>query len=74
MRSNFIKQHSGNCYGSNYQNAACSLKNKFIVSFIIIFGTFSLAVTLRPNIESFNETRVCVTAESPYGTKVCRKL
>ena len=31
----------------NYQNAYCSLKNKFIVLFIIIFGTLSFSVRER---------------------------
>jgi len=34
----FIKQHSENCYGLRLRKCAdCSLKNKFIVWFIIIF-------------------------------------
>jgi len=31
----------GNCYGLKLPKRYCSLKNKFIASFIIIFGTFS---------------------------------
>jgi len=38
---NFIKQHSETVVVWNYQNADCSLKNKLIVSFVIIFGTLS---------------------------------
>ena len=35
----------------NYQNADCSLKNKFIVSFMIIFYTFSFPIyTCRPHL------------------------
>jgi len=41
---NFIKQHSETVMVWNYQYADCSLKNKFVVLFIIIFGTFSFAV------------------------------
>jgi len=37
----YIKQHSETVTVWNYQNVDCSLKNKFIVSFIIIFGTLS---------------------------------
>jgi len=39
--SNYIEQHSETVIVLNYRNAHCSPKNKFIVSFIIIFGTFS---------------------------------
>jgi len=38
--SNFIKQHSETVMVRNYHNVYCSL-NKFIVLFIIIFGTLS---------------------------------
>ena len=40
--SNFIKQHSKTVMVRNCQNADCTFKNKFIVLFVIIFGTFSL--------------------------------
>ena len=40
-RSNFIKQHSKTAMVWNQQNANCRLKNKFIVSFIVIFGMLS---------------------------------
>ena len=39
--SNFIKQHSETVMVLNYQNADCSLKNKRIVLFVMIFGTLS---------------------------------
>jgi len=41
--SNFIKQHTEAVMVWNYQNADCSFKNKFIVSFIVnyYFGTLS---------------------------------
>jgi len=38
--SNFFKRHLGTVVVRNYQNADCSLKNKFIVLFTVIFGTF----------------------------------
>ena len=44
-RSNFVKQHSETVMVWNYQNADCSLKkNKFIVSFTVIFGTLSFPI------------------------------
>ena len=43
--SNFIKQHSETVMVcGSFQNADCSLKNTFIVSFIIFFGTLSFAI------------------------------
>jgi len=42
--SNFIKQHSETVMVWHYQNADCSLRKKFIVSFTIIFGTLSSPV------------------------------
>jgi len=42
--NNFIKQHSETVMVWNYQNADCSLKNNFIVLFIIVFGTLSFPV------------------------------
>jgi len=42
--NNFIKQHSENITVWNYQNADGSLKNKFIVLFIMIFGTLSFPI------------------------------
>ena len=36
--SNFIKQHSETVMVCDCKRADCGLKNKFIVSFIIIFG------------------------------------
>jgi len=44
--SNFIKQHSETVMVWNYQNADCSLRKKFIVLFIITFGTLSFPITL----------------------------
>ena len=41
VRKQFYQTALGNCYGLKLQNADCSLKNKFIVSFIIIIGTLS---------------------------------
>jgi len=43
---NFIKQHSETVMVLNYQNADCSLEKKIIVSFIIIFDTFSFPMCL----------------------------
>jgi len=43
--SNFVKRHSETVVVRNYQNVDCSLREKIIVSFIIIFfGTLSFAV------------------------------
>ena len=43
--SNFSKQHSETVIRFDYwQNADCSSKNKFIVSFLIILGTLSFPV------------------------------
>ena len=42
--SNFIKKHSETVMVWNCQNADYSLKNKFIVLFIIMFGTLSFAM------------------------------
>ena len=42
--SNFNKQHSETLTVWNYQDADCSLKNNFIVLFIIIFDTMSFPV------------------------------
>jgi len=42
--NNFIKQLSETVMAWNCQNDDCSFKNKFIVLFIIIFGTLSYAV------------------------------
>jgi len=42
--NNFIKQHSGTVMVWNYQNADCSLRKRFIVSFIIIFGALSFPI------------------------------
>jgi len=43
--SNFVKQHSETVVVRNYQNVDFSLREKIIVSFIIIFfGTLSFAV------------------------------
>ena len=42
--SNFIKQHSETVMVWNHQNADCSLRKKFIVSFTIIFGTLSFSI------------------------------
>jgi len=39
-----MKQHSETIVVWNYQNADCSLKNKFIVLFIIIIGTLSFPI------------------------------
>ena len=36
----FFKQHSETVMVWNYQNADCSLRNKFIVLFVIIFDFF----------------------------------
>jgi len=44
--SNFTKQHSETVMVCNYQNADCSLRKKIIASFIIIFGTLSLPVSV----------------------------
>jgi len=38
------KQHSETVIVLNYQNADYSLRKKFIVSFIIIFGTLSFLI------------------------------
>jgi len=48
--SNFIKQHPETVMAWNYQNADCSLRKKFIVSFrpIIIFGTLSFPMINLP--------------------------
>jgi len=43
-KSNFIEQHSETVMVANYQNADCSLKNKFVVLLIIICGTLSFPV------------------------------
>ena len=45
--SNFIKQHSETVIVWNYQNADCSLRKKFIVSFIIILGPLSFPISMR---------------------------
>jgi len=42
--SNVTKQDSETVMAWNYRNADCSLRKKIIVSFIIIFGTFSFPV------------------------------
>jgi len=47
-RCNFIKQYSETVMVWNYRNADRRLKNKFIVSFIIIFGTLSFPIRPRP--------------------------
>ena len=44
MQKQFCQTALGNCYGLKFLNADCSLKNKFIVSFIIIFDTLSFPV------------------------------
>jgi len=45
-RSSFMKQHSENVMVWNYENTDCSFKKtKFIVSFIIVFGTLSFPIT-----------------------------
>ena len=47
--SSFIKQHSKTDMVWNYQNTDCSLREKKIaVSFIIIFGTLSFPIGIRP--------------------------
>jgi len=46
--SNFSKQHSKTIMVRNYKNADCSLKNNFVVLFIIIFGTLSFPVKGNP--------------------------
>ena len=45
---NFIKQHSETVMVWNYQNADCSLKSKFIVLLMIIFGTLSFHTRSQP--------------------------
>jgi len=47
---------------SKYQNADCSLKNKFSVSFIIIFGTLSCPVQLQQSEVNLVFSLSCVTA------------
>ena len=42
--SSFIKQHSKTVMVWNYRNADCSLRERFIVSSIIIFGTLSFPI------------------------------
>ena len=42
--NNFVKQHSKTVMVWNYQNTDYNFKNKFIVLFIIIFGTISFPV------------------------------
>jgi len=49
--SNFIKQHSETVMVLNYRNADCTLKDKFLVPFIIIFGTLSFPVSFLDNID-----------------------
>jgi len=44
MRKQFYQTELGKCYVWNYQNADCSLRNKFIVLFIIIFGKLSFPI------------------------------
>ena len=44
--SNSIKQYSETVMVWNYQNADRSLKNKFIVLFIIIFDTLPMAALM----------------------------
>ena len=48
--SNFIKQHSETVIVRNYQNADCSLRKKFIVSFIIILGPLSFPISMRSRV------------------------
>jgi len=45
--SNFIKRHSEIVTVWNYQNVDCSLKNKFIVLFCMIFGTLAFPINLQ---------------------------
>jgi len=59
-RSNFIKQHSETLMVWNYQNADCSLKKKFIVSFITIFGILSF-----PTDAEFRQTSIAPTPRNP---------
>ena len=66
--SNFIKQHSETVMVWNHQNADCSLRKKFIESFIIISGTFSFPADSRhfttSNIlEVFLRDPVCQVAD-----------
>jgi len=55
MEAISFKQHSETVMVWNYQNADCSLKNKFIVLFIIIFGTLSFP-TAATQIDATPET------------------
>jgi len=45
--SDFCQTALGNCYGLKLQKMLIAVKNKFIVSFIIIFGTLSFPVERR---------------------------
>ena len=62
--SDFIKQQSETVMVWNYQDADCSLKNKFIVSFTrpIIFGTLSYPIVRR----GLN-LKVKVTGQGQWG-------
>ena len=59
--SNFIKQHCETFTIWNYQYADCSSKNKFIVSFIIIFDTLSfLSSGVLAWLSVWSEVQTCI--------------
>jgi len=50
--ASYIKQHSETDRVCSYQNTDCSLENKFIVLFIIIFRTLSFRILIGTNFHS----------------------
>jgi len=55
-RSYFIKRHSETVTVRNYRIAHCSLKDKFVVLFIIIFGSLSFPIRAE-----YCDERVCLS-------------
>ena len=64
---NFIKQHSETVMVWNYQNSDCSLRKKFIVSFIITFGTLEV-VSSRSHLAGISCRRVIISEADRFSS------